>query len=117
MAIYVKEKSLRSTIASATSDFVFKFRVIALTKKNPVDSERFSSTRFHTIKHEIIRFAHVTIRMASTGEASANPRNPCNLWSDVSLVFRARKQHRRRARFRIKQRPPVFILIVTDFTS
>jgi len=25
MAIYVKEKSLRSTIASATSDIVFKF--------------------------------------------------------------------------------------------
>ena len=30
MAIYVKEKILRSTIASATSDFVSKFRVIAL---------------------------------------------------------------------------------------
>ena len=72
MAIYVKEKSLRSTIASATSDFVFKFRVIALTKKNPVDSERFSSTRFHPIKHEIIRCAHVAIRTASTGVASAN---------------------------------------------
>ena len=31
MAIYVKEQILRSTIASATSDFVYKFRVIALT--------------------------------------------------------------------------------------
>ena len=47
-----------------------------------------SSTRFHTIKHEIIRFAHVAIRQASTCVASANLWNSCNLWLDICLVFR-----------------------------
>ena len=34
MAIYVKEKSLRSTIASVTSDFVFKFELDRVDKFN-----------------------------------------------------------------------------------